>query len=108
MLKSYGKTFPSNWSSFQVFLSDYGKLLIELKTPDNSLVKFQNFEKSFNDGRWYELSLQIFSNKLLLRVNEEQAVTNRLITVVTGSSIYFGGMLHLFQVKLKLNAFHVA
>ncbi|KAK7575553.1 hypothetical protein V9T40_011839 [Parthenolecanium corni] len=75
----------------KVFLSGYGKLFIELETPNNPLVKFQNFEKSFNDGRWYELSLQIFSNKLLLRVNEEQAVTNRLITVVTGSSIYFGG-----------------
>lgn len=83
-------------------MSSNGKLMIELETPGNPRIKFQNFDKSFNDGRWYELSLHIVSNKLLLRVNDEQAVTNRLITVVTGPSIYLGGLYLLISNLIKL------
>lgn len=81
-----------NLCLFQVYLCNEGRLTIELETPDNPRIKFQNFDKSFNDGRWNEFSLHIVSNKLLVRINGEQAVTKRLISVVTGSSIYLGGM----------------
>lgn len=75
--------------------------MIELETPGNPRLKFQNFDRSFNDGRWYELSLLIVSNKLLLKVNEEQAVTNRLITFVSGPTVHLGGSYLFLSLKLK-------
>lgn len=67
-------------------------MLVELYTDDKILVKMDNYDEKFNDGKWHPVVLTINKNKLVLSVDYRPAVTSRLININTGLYYYIGGV----------------
>ncbi|KAJ8950685.1 hypothetical protein NQ318_012765 [Aromia moschata] len=73
-----------------IYLED-GKLKVELVTPDNPRVVFDNYDETFNDGRWHTVVLTVSTNKLVLSVNYRPMQTTRLLKIVTGGVYFIAG-----------------
>lgn len=65
---------------------------MELLTDDNVVVKMDNYDEKFNDGKWHPVVLTINKNKLIFSVDYRPAVTSRLININTGLYYYIGGV----------------
>lgn len=63
-----------------------GKLKVELVTPNNPRVIFDNYHENFNDGRWHSVVLSISTNKLIFSVDYRPMITTRLLKIVTGKN----------------------
>lgn len=70
---------------------EYGKVKVEIKTDDNPRTILDNYEETFNDGRWHSLVLTISKNSLILDIDQRPMPTIRLLTMVTGGIYYIGG-----------------
>ncbi|XP_066260020.1 neurexin-4 isoform X2 [Euwallacea similis] len=70
---------------------DQGKLKVELITPNNPRVVFDNYEETFNDGRWHVVVLTIRTNDVTFSVDYRPMKTTRLLKIVTGGVYYFAG-----------------
>lgn len=69
-----------------------GKILVQLLSgDDNPVITLNNFDEKFNDGKWHNVVLSISTNTLILSVDQRPAVTNRLITILTGLYYFIGG-----------------
>lgn len=70
---------------------DQGKLKVELVTANNPRVVFDNYEETFNDGRWHVVVLSIKTNEVILSVDFRPMKTTRLLKIVTGRDYFFAG-----------------
>lgn len=70
---------------------DQGKLKVELVTANNPRVVFDNYEETFNDGRWHMVVLSIKTNEVILSVDFRPMKTTRLLKIVTGRDYLFAG-----------------
>lgn len=64
--------------------------MVQLVTDGNT-VKLDNYDEKFNDGKWHSVVLSINTNLLVLNVDQRPAVTNRMISIITGLHYFIGG-----------------
>ena len=50
-----------------------------------------NFDQTFNDGNWHQVSLSMGKNEAILTVDQNPMITTRLIEVRTGAYYLIGG-----------------
>ncbi|XP_018318496.1 neurexin-4 isoform X1 [Agrilus planipennis] len=73
-----------------IFL-EFGKIKVELVTGDSPKVVLDNFDGTFNDGRWHTIVLTISTNSLVLSVDYRPMRTVRHIKIVTGGLYLIAG-----------------
>ncbi|XP_017770023.1 PREDICTED: neurexin-4 isoform X1 [Nicrophorus vespilloides] len=73
-----------------VFL-DNGKIKVELITPNNPRVILDNYQETFNDGRWHTVVLTISTNSLVLDVDYKPMKTTRRLKIKTGDYYLIAG-----------------
>lgn len=64
---------------------------MELVTANNPKVIFDNYESTFNDGRWHIVVLSISINKVTLSVDYRSMHTTRLLKIITGATYLIAG-----------------
>lgn len=64
---------------------------VELMTRDNTRVVLDNYEESFNDGKWHSVVLTLKNDFLELNVDNRPMQTIRKLDFMTGSNYYIGG-----------------
>ncbi|KAL7638819.1 UNVERIFIED_CONTAM: hypothetical protein RMT77_010353 [Armadillidium vulgare] len=77
---------------FLVFLED-GKIKVEIQahgTPGKIIL--DNFDITFNDGRWHGVTFAVSKNKMELVVDNIPMKTSRIISISAGRYFYVGGM----------------
>lgn len=70
---------------------EQGKLKVELVTPNNPKVIFDNYEDTFNDGRWHSVILSVSTNNVIFNVDARPMKTTRLLKIVTGGVYLIAG-----------------
>ncbi|CAH1134406.1 unnamed protein product [Ceutorhynchus assimilis] len=78
-------------SGFVAIYLEQGKIKVELVTPGNPKVVFDNYQETFNDGRWHVLVLSIKTNDITFSVDNRPMKTVRLLKIMTGSVYLFAG-----------------
>ncbi|KAL1514303.1 hypothetical protein ABEB36_003581 [Hypothenemus hampei] len=78
-------------SGFVAIYLEQGKLKVELVTPNNPRVIFDNYQETFNDGRWHVVVLTIRTNDVTFNVDRRPMKTTRMLKIVTGSVYFFAG-----------------
>nr|CAD7258922.1 unnamed protein product [Timema shepardi] len=74
-----------------LFLDD-GKIKVDLVTSGNPRTILDNYDETFNDGRWHTVILSIETNSLILNVDNRPMKTVRLLSMTTGTVYMVGGM----------------
>nr|CAD7572109.1 unnamed protein product [Timema californicum] len=77
----------------KLFLDD-GKIKVDLVTSGNPRTILDNYDETFNDGRWHTVILSIETNSLILNVDNRPMKTVRLLSMTTGTVYMVGGGLH--------------
>lgn len=75
----------------KVFLED-GKIKVEIQahgTPGKIIL--DNFDITFNDGRWHGVTFAVSKNKMELVVDNIPMKTSRIISISAGRYFYVGG-----------------
>ncbi|CAH1101756.1 unnamed protein product [Psylliodes chrysocephalus] len=78
-------------SGYVAIYLEFGKLKVELVSPNNPKVIFDNFDEQFNDGRWHSVVLTIQTNKIIFSVDYRPMTTTRILKIVTGSLYFIAG-----------------
>lgn len=68
-----------------------GKLKVELVTRESPRVIFDNYEETYNDGKWHTLVLTIGTNSLVVNLDNRPMRTTRLLSIRTGALYFIGG-----------------
>ncbi|XP_031336350.1 neurexin-4 isoform X3 [Photinus pyralis] len=68
-----------------------GKIKVELITPNNPQINLDNYEETFNDGRWHTVVLTIGINTLTLSVDYRPMKTTRFLKMTTGGIYMIAG-----------------
>nr|CAD7425131.1 unnamed protein product [Timema monikensis] len=68
----------------KLFLDD-GKIKVDLVTSGNPRTILDNYDETFNDGRWHTVILSIETNSLILNVDNRPMKTMRLLSMATGT-----------------------
>ncbi|CAG9559489.1 unnamed protein product [Danaus chrysippus] len=74
----------------KVFLEE-GKVKVELFMEGSPKVKLDNFEDTYNDGRWHALMLTMAQDRLTLSLNYRAVTTSKKMKFFTGSYYYIAG-----------------
>lgn len=75
----------------KVFL-EYGKVKIDLKLGDDKQrMILDDYEETFNDGKWHSLVLTINRNKLVLDIDQKPMTTTKSIQISTGRYYFIAG-----------------
>nr|CAD7438043.1 unnamed protein product [Timema bartmani] len=77
----------------KLFLDD-GKIKVDIVTSGNPRAILDNYDETFNDGRWHTVILSIETNSLILTVNNRPMKTVRLLSMTTGTVYMVGGGLY--------------
>jgi len=64
---------------------------VELMTKDNTRVILDNYEESFNDGKWHSVILVLKENFLELNVDNRPMQTIRKLDFLTGQNNFIAG-----------------
>ncbi|XP_030764634.1 neurexin-4 isoform X2 [Sitophilus oryzae] len=78
-------------SGFVAIYLEHGKLKVELVAGNSYKVVLDNYEETFNDGRWHVVVLTIKTNDVTFSVDYRPMKTTRLLKIVTGALYYFAG-----------------
>nr|CAI5863793.1 unnamed protein product [Callosobruchus analis] len=78
-------------SGYVAVYLDHGKLKVELITANNPKVILDNYNETFNDGRWHTVVLAIQTNKIVLSVDYRPMVTTRQLKIITGTNYFIAG-----------------
>ncbi|KAL0271077.1 UNVERIFIED_CONTAM: hypothetical protein PYX00_008294 [Menopon gallinae] len=68
-----------------------GRIKGDVQTGNNPLTVLDNFEETFNDGRWHQVILTVRENNIVLDVDNRPMKTTRLLKMTTGSQYRIGG-----------------
>ncbi|XP_026683145.1 neurexin-4-like [Diaphorina citri] len=68
-----------------------GKIKVEIVTSGNPKALLNNFDDSFNDGKWHTVILTLNTNLLILNVDGRAMKTTRLLTFTTGGIYMIAG-----------------
>lgn len=69
---------------------------VELMTKDNTRVVLDNYEESFNDGKWHSVILILKENFLELNVDNRPMQTIRKLDFLTGQNSFIAGQINYF------------
>ncbi|XP_051175571.1 neurexin-4 isoform X1 [Leptopilina boulardi] len=69
-----------------------GKLKIDIQTHNYPKAILDNFDETFNDGKWHQVILTITKNSVILTVDGRTMRTTRLLEISTGGIYFIGGM----------------
>ncbi|KAK4300982.1 hypothetical protein Pmani_026854 [Petrolisthes manimaculis] len=76
---------------FKLFL-DEGKVKVEVSAEDTpGKVILDNFDISYNDGRWHKVMFTIAQNSMVLTVDDVPMKTVRIISIISGKYFLVGG-----------------
>ncbi|KAG5881355.1 hypothetical protein JTB14_037097 [Gonioctena quinquepunctata] len=78
-------------SGYVAIYLERAKLKVELVTPNNPKVIFDNYDDYFNDGRWHIVVLTISNNQVVFNVDYRPMTTTRLLKIVTGATYFIAG-----------------
>ena len=67
------------------------KLKVEIQTKNYPKAILDNFDDSFNDGKWHSVILTIGKNSLILNVDGRPMKTTRRLEMITGHTYFIGG-----------------
>ncbi|KAK4880883.1 hypothetical protein RN001_004202 [Aquatica leii] len=73
-----------------VYLED-GKIKVELITPNSPQINLDNFDETFNDGRWHTVVLTISVNSMIVSVDYRPMKTTRFLKMSTGGIYVIAG-----------------
>lgn len=62
-----------------------------IETPENPATLLDNYDETFDDGRWHTVILTVGINYLILNLDGRPMKTVRLISMTTGSAYYIAG-----------------
>lgn len=80
----------------QLFL-DEGKVKVEVSaTHTPGTVLLDNFDVSYNDGRWHKVMFTVAKNSMELTVDDVPMKTVRKITIISGKYFLVGGMIQQY------------
>lgn len=79
----------------QLYLEN-GKIKVQLVTNDGPEIILDNYEQTFNDGKWHNVNISLATNTLILDVDQRPMITNRLLSITTGPVYYIAGIRRLF------------
>lgn len=68
------------------------RIKVELMTKDNTRVVLDNYEESFNDGKWHSVVLTLKNDYLELNVDNRPMQTIRKLDFMTGSNYFIAGI----------------
>lgn len=74
----------------RLFLEE-GKLKISILAKGTPKAILDNFDVTFNDGRWHQVTLTVSKNLLVLKVDNQAMNTLRQLEISTGHIYYVGG-----------------
>ncbi|XP_050293158.1 neurexin-4 isoform X2 [Anthonomus grandis grandis] len=78
-------------SGFVAIFLEQGKLKVQLVTADTPRGIFDNYQETFNDGRWHIVVLSIRTNELVFSVDYRPMKTTRLLKIQSGVDYLFAG-----------------
>lgn len=65
-------------------------------TNDIKKILLDNYDDTFNDGRWHTLVLTVGRDNLVLSIDYRPMKTVRLLKIITGSLYLIGGLYLIF------------
>ncbi|XP_031782155.1 neurexin-4 [Nasonia vitripennis] len=74
----------------RLFLEE-GKLKVTILAKGTPKAILDNFDVTFNDGRWHQVTLTVSKNLLVLKVDNQAMNTLRQLEISTGYIYYVGG-----------------
>lgn len=81
---------------------EFGKIKVDLITPNNPRIILDNYDETFNDGRWHTVVLTISTNTLILSVDYRPMRTTRLLKIQTGGLYVIAGKHFISLVMFSL------
>lgn len=69
----------------KMFMDD-ARVKITLVSADMPEVEIDNFDQTYNDGKWHSVQLEITTNKALLTIDNEEMETKRILDIATGNN----------------------
>lgn len=67
------------------------RIKVEVMTTDDTRVVLDNYEESFNDGKWHSVILTLKNDFLELNVDNKPMQTIRKLDFLTGTNYYIAG-----------------
>ena len=64
------------------------RVKVKLVSEGMPEVEIDNFDQTYNDGKWHSVQLEITQNKAVLSIDTEEMETKRLLTISTGAKIW--------------------
>ncbi|XP_076259208.1 neurexin-4 isoform X1 [Rhynchophorus ferrugineus] len=82
-------------SGYVAVYLEQGKLKIDIQTANTHKIVLDNYQETFNDGRWHVIVLTIKTNDLTFSVDYRPMKTTRLLKIVTGLTYLFAGGINI-------------
>lgn len=64
---------------------------MEIQTPNNPRIVLDNYDETFNDGRWHTVVLTISRDLLVLSIDYRPMRTIRRLQMSTGGEYFIAG-----------------
>ena len=74
----------------KLFMED-ARIKVIVNAKDIPEVEMDNFDQTFNDGKWHSVELAMSKNKAVLTIDRNPMTTVRLLTISTGPYYMIGG-----------------
>jgi hypothetical protein len=71
-------------------------------TKDDTRVVLDNYEESFNDGKWHSVVLILKTDFLELNVDNRPMQTIRKLEFMVGTNYFIAGLIIYFLINLYL------
>ena len=75
-------------------IMENARVKVKLVANDIPPINLDNFDQTFNDGKWHKLQFEISKNRALLVIDNEPMETRRILNIATGAYYYIGGGVH--------------
>ncbi len=80
----------SNQGFVKLFMED-GRIKVILVSKDIPQVELDNFDQTYNDGKWHSVELAMSKNKAVLTIDSDPMETRRILNIATGAYYMIGG-----------------
>ncbi len=74
----------------KLFMED-ARIKVVLVGRDMPTVELDNFDQTYNDGKWHSVELALSKNRAVLTIDRDPAETVRILNIATGAYYMIGG-----------------
>ena len=74
----------------KLFMED-ARIKVEMVSKDMPKVELDNFDQTYNDGKWHSVEIALATNKAVLTIDKDPMETKRLLKISTGAYYMIGG-----------------